>query len=152
MTGFEVIGIERASIQTIEEYGKILNHKGESGIIKALGVLHVKPWDGPGIDEEDMTDDEGDDEEHHADVESFWLEDFILQQVFVGLKLEVVASELSIGIKFFDQILGLYCSFYTTLHNEKVIEMWKEPSKQHHAIRYEKILTSFRSQYESTSY
>jgi hypothetical protein len=50
--------IDRATVQTIEEYSKVLNHKGQAGYIKPLGVVHVKSWDGPGLDEEDMTDDE----------------------------------------------------------------------------------------------
>jgi len=62
-----------------------------------------------------------------AGVEIFWLEDEILEHIFPGLKLEVVVRELNIGIKFFDQISGVFCSFYTCLPNEKVVEFWKDP-------------------------
>jgi hypothetical protein len=84
-----------------------------------------------------MTDDEGEGEGEDGatsttepEAESFWLEDSTLQYFFVGMKLEVTVSELSIGIKFFDRVMGIYCSFYTALPNEKVIEFWKEPGKQ----------------------
>lgn len=83
-----------------------------------------------------MTDDEDERESGDCDtfttepeVESFWLEDSTLQHFFIGMKLEVTVSELSIGIKFFDRVLGIYCSFYTALPNEKVIEFWKEPGR-----------------------
>jgi hypothetical protein len=91
-----------------------------------LGVVHFKSWEGPGLVEEDMTDDE--DETPPTTVfETFWIEDSIMKHFLVGMKFELAVHELNIGIKFFDRVLGLYCSFHTALPNEKVIECWKEP-------------------------
>lgn len=139
---FEVIAIERPDLKTIEEYANVKNFKGEPGFIKALGVLKLKRWEGPKIVPEDFTDDEGDDDtlvEEEDVVESFWLEDDLLQICYVGLKLELMVHELNIGVKFFDSILGLYCSFFTALPNEKMV-LWKEPGMSPLAKQTESVL------------
>ncbi|KAH6723035.1 Argonaute siRNA chaperone complex subunit Arb1-domain-containing protein [Leptodontidium sp. MPI-SDFR-AT-0119] len=128
---FEVVGIERASLLSIEEYAAIKDHNGNAGFIKALGVIKMKAWGGPGFDEDDLTDAEAEAakaalEEAGDTTESFWLEDELLQYCFVGMKVDVVVRELNIGIKFFDVINGIYCSFHTVLPNEKMVG-WKEP-------------------------
>ena len=61
-----------------------------------------------------------------AGIETFWLEDEILEHIFPGMKLEVIVRELNIGIKFFDHISDVLCSFYTVLPNDNVA-FWKEP-------------------------
>ncbi|KAE8442563.1 hypothetical protein EG329_003050 [Mollisiaceae sp. DMI_Dod_QoI] len=124
----EVVGIERPDLKTVGEYSSVKNYRGEPGFIKALGVLKVKHWKGPGLMPEDFTDDEGDTTitEKEGAIESFWLEDDILQLCYVGLKMELDVHELNIGVKFFDCVRGLYCSFHTILPNEKMI-YWKEP-------------------------
>ena len=134
----EVISIEQPRKEIIAEYSTIKNERGETGYIKALGLLRCKTWDGPGIEEEDMTDDEDNDNARVDDalVESFWLENNILEHCFIGMKLEVTVHELNIGIKFFDCVAGLYCSFYSFLPNEKMTG-WKEPSK---SIRFAKTM------------
>ena len=96
-----------------------------------MGVVRFKTCEGPGIETEDYTDDEDIVTETQVDeavMESFWLEDEILELFFIGLKLEVEVHELNVGIKFFDTVLGLHCSFHTYLPNEKMI-YWKEPGK-----------------------
>ncbi|KAK0120670.1 hypothetical protein ONS96_010872 [Cadophora gregata f. sp. sojae] len=128
---FEVCGVERASLQSIEEYATIKDHEGKPGFMKALGVIMFKPWEGPGYDEEDLSEAEAEAakvafEKSRETIESFWLEDELLQYCFVGMKMEVVVRELNIGVKFFDEIKGLYCSFHTVLSNEKMVG-WKEP-------------------------
>ncbi|KAF4610359.1 hypothetical protein G7Y89_g15761 [Cudoniella acicularis] len=122
---FEIVDIERPSVKLIREYSRAKGHHGELGNIKPLGAIRIKSWEGPGLDEEDASDDENPKTEE-ARIESFWLEDDILQLLFVGLKLELLVHELNIGIKFFDTVLGTYCSFFTYLENEKMLS-WKEP-------------------------
>ena len=117
---FEVVGIVRAD-QKAREADDI------AGDVKAMGFMVVKPWEGPGIYEEDTTDDEGDTVENGPE-EKFFIEDETLELVFVGLKMEVVVQELDVGIKFFDSVNGLYCSFHTYLLNEKMMA-WKDPGK-----------------------
>jgi hypothetical protein len=127
---YEVTEIERPSIKTIQEYASVKNIKGETGYIKALGVVRFKAWEGPGLDAEDFTDDEDPTPKaksaEETTLESFWLEDEIVELFFVGLKLELEVRELNIGIKFFDTVIGLHCSFHNYLPNEKMVH-WKEP-------------------------
>ena len=128
----EIVKMDRAAVSTVDKYSILKNHLDVPGTLKALGKIHVKHWDGPDVFAEDMTDDE---EEHPAPsadpfIETFWLEDNILQHCFLGMKLGVEVTELDIGIKVIEGVLGLFCSFYTVLPNEKVIENWKEPSKK----------------------
>jgi len=126
---FEVVKVERPSLDTIKEYAAVKDHKGESGYIKPLGVIYFKHWEGPGIEPEDVTDNESE-AEITADAEPanemFWLEDEILQHCFPGLKVQLLVHELNIGVKFFDRIEGLYPSFFLYLPNEKMAH-WKEP-------------------------
>ncbi|TVY62330.1 Argonaute-binding protein [Lachnellula suecica] len=124
---YEVVAVERASLTSIEEIAVVKNHLGVVNTIKALGVLKIRAWEGPGLDPEDFTDDEEPEMSIDESIESFWLEDDILQMIHPGLKLILVVHELNIGIKFFDQINGLYCSFHTYLENEKM-HGWKEPA------------------------
>lgn len=126
---YEIVEIERATPEFVSKVLDIPDHKGATGKIKPLGVMKVKAWEGPQLEPEDFSDDEG--PEGPIDdglIESFWLEDDILCLLHSGLKLELTVHELNIGIKFFDQIMGLYCSFHTFLDNEK-LHGWKEPGK-----------------------
>jgi hypothetical protein len=136
LKAYEVVGIIRAKISDIDEYSKALDHGGISGNIKPVGVVQLKAWEGPGIEIEDESDDDGDNQsdggvllDEESQVQTFWVEDEILKWFFVGLKLELKVHELNIGLKFFDTIVGLYPSFLTILPNEMVIDSWKEPGK-----------------------
>lgn len=128
---FEVAQIDRAEMTSVKDYSKVKDHLGVSGSIKPLGRIYFKPWDGPGLDEEDKTDDEDENPASALNplIETFWLEDHILEHCFIGMKLEIVVHELNIGVRFFDDIRGIYCSFHTVLPNEKVIDNWKEPGE-----------------------
>lgn len=128
----EIVQIDRAMVSTVDKYSTLKNHLDVPGTLNALGKVHVKHWDGPELFAEDMTDDE---EEHPAPsagpfIETFWLEDSILQHCFLGMKLGIEVTELDIGIKVIEGVLGLFCSFYMVLPNERVIDNWKEPSKK----------------------
>ena len=125
----EVVEIVRADLKTLREYATVKDHEGVAGNSKALGVIKFKAWEGPGLEEEDMTDDdEPETVNAESPIESFWLEDETLQHCFVGMKVELNVHELNIGVKYFDRVEGIYCSFFTVLPNEKMMN-WKEPSK-----------------------
>lgn len=131
----EVVQINRATTASIDDYSRVKDHLGVTGTMRALGRIHFKAWSGHGYDVEDTTDDEGEDEEHLTPppdpiVETFWLDDHILPHCFVGMKLEIDVRELNIGIKFMVDVHGIFCSFYTLLPNEKVIDSWTEPSEK----------------------
>jgi hypothetical protein len=143
---YEIVEIERATIEFVSEVAKIKDHADVAGRIKPLGLLKVKAWKGPRLDPEDMSDDEEQENTiEESPVESFWLEDDILRLMHAGLKLELVVHELNIGVKFFDQILGLYCSFHTYLENEK-LSGWKEPGKLYFSNAKTGVLTQRSSQ------
>jgi hypothetical protein len=127
---YEVVEVIQPSQETKEEYVEVKIVDGEAGYIKPLGVLRLKHWEGPGLDEEDFTDDEGEGIKSETDevIESFWLESEVLDLCFLGMKVELTVHELNIGIRFFDTIVGLYCSFHTVLPNEKMV-YWKEPGE-----------------------
>ncbi|KAM3069454.1 hypothetical protein ACMFMG_005559 [Clarireedia jacksonii] len=122
---FEVVGVELASEPTIKEFARIKDPRG-LGSLKPVGKLFVKHWEGPGFEEEDMTDDESIHAEPDAPIEELWVENHILEQLYEGLKLEVMVRELNIGVKYFDRVESLYPSFHLYLPNEKMFG-WKEP-------------------------
>ncbi|TQS38829.1 hypothetical protein Golomagni_00656 [Golovinomyces magnicellulatus] len=124
---YEVVEIQRPDPLTIERYENVKDKQGEICRIKPLGAVKLKRWVNPQLEEEeDFTDDESNDENCEPEFESFWLEDEILQNFFIGLKLELIIKELNIGIKFIDSFSSLYCSFHTYLPNEKMAS-YKEP-------------------------
>jgi hypothetical protein len=68
------------------------------------------------------------------------------------MKLELLVHELNIGIKFFDRVLGLYCSFHSALPNEKVIEFWTEPGRCHNlGEKVLAVLTESRYQHKTST-
>lgn len=104
---------------------------GHTESVKPLGVLKVKHWDNPEAPEEDMSDD-GEEEAGNinygtnSEIDSFWLEEHILEKCFIGMKLKATVRELSIGLKYMDSIVGVECSFYTYLATER-LDGWREP-------------------------
>ncbi len=116
-----------------EKRKKLLGAKdefGHSGF--ALGILKVKHWDSPDAQEEDMSDDGGEDpggsSKGMADsaIDSFWLEENILEKCFIGMKMKATVRKLSIGLNYIDEIMRVECSFYTYLETER-LDRWKEP-------------------------
>ncbi|RKF81870.1 putative argonaute sirna chaperone arc complex subunit arb1 [Golovinomyces cichoracearum] len=124
---FEVVEIQHPDTLTMEKYKNFKDKQGKTGLVKPLGTVKLKRWVNPQLEEEeDFTDDESHEENGEPEFESFWLEDEILQELFIGLKLELIVKELNIGIKFIDSFNSLYCSFHTYLPNEKMAG-YKEP-------------------------
>lgn len=86
-----------------------------------LVPVKCKTWEGPRLDEPDMP------EVIPSGEQTFWLEPQVARLLYPGMKLEVCLCELDNGYKFFD-MAGVFCSFYTFLENEKMVD-WKEPGK-----------------------
>lgn len=123
---FQVAEIQFSS-HTINQSTGVEDYVREFGHVKPLGIVKFKPWEGPNLEQLDFTDDEGTtSNKKDPEVESFLLEDEALQTLFIGMKLELVIQELNIGLKFIDSVIGLYCSFYDVLLNEKMMD-YKEP-------------------------
>ncbi len=130
----QVAKIEFPDEKVIQEYSNVKNSEGEVGYIKPLGVVKFKAWEGPGTETEDLTDDEDESVEkgkrkagEDEILQSFWLEHEILKSLIVGVKMDILIYTLNIGISYFDT-LALYCSFYTKLPNELMVD-WKEPGE-----------------------
>ena len=56
----------------------------------------------------------------------FLIDNAILEQCFIGLKMEVTVRKLNEGLEYLDNVRALYCSFYTLLPNDLMMH-WKEP-------------------------
>ena len=123
-TGLEVTELILADRQTL----KIYDHQSAAGL-RALGKLKARTWYHPGDPDEDLTEEEeqaGGVTSREVKEYEFWVEDELLQRCFVGMKLETTVRHLSFGLDFFEDVTGLYCSFYRILPNELMLG-WKEP-------------------------
>ncbi|RKF61818.1 putative argonaute sirna chaperone arc complex subunit arb1 [Erysiphe neolycopersici] len=118
---YEVVEIQHPNSHIIDQYSLVKDPNGIIGQLKPLGSVKLRYWRNPGIEQADYTDDESVPEDNELESEWYWLEDEILQDFFPGLKLEVEVKELSIGMKYIDSFVGILCSFYTYLPNEKMV-------------------------------
>lgn len=123
---FEITEIVRTDDKVEASFAAAKDIHGEPGGMKSIGVMRVKYCENPEPEDEDCSDDgldngimEGEDE--------FWLEDFVLSECLVGLKMDALVYETNVGLKYFDTLEGIYCSFHTVLPNESM-ELWREPS------------------------
>ena len=123
-TGLEVTALIPADEKVMRIYKQKFAAK-----LQPLGKMKAKTWQGDRIVEEDLT------EEEEAEAErtpkevreyEFWIESELLQNCFIGMKLEATVHRLSCGLDFFDAVSGVFCSFHTVLPNELIIG-WKEP-------------------------
>lgn len=130
----EVVRIDHASQDTIKKYSVLEDHEGNVGNLLPLGKVYVKTWEGPGHFTQDITEEEEKNPVLYVEpiIETLWIEDNILQHFFLGMKMEVETTELDIGLTFIEEVHGFFCSFYTILPNEKMIDNWKEPGKTNH--------------------
>ncbi len=128
----EVVDIVMPSQILRDFYATIKDADGHLGNMLPIGLLKVKHWDNPAALEEDMSDDGHEDRNvtngrQDNLIEAFRVEEKILEKCFIGMKFTATVRELNMaGIKYFDSITGIYCSFYTFLPSER-LEGWKEP-------------------------
>jgi hypothetical protein len=92
--------------------------KEEGGI---LGSFKCKAWEGPPIDVYDVPNTVP----LSTKEETFYVDCDIIELIQVGMKVEMIVREIDNGFKFFDHA-GFFCSFYTCLENEKMVD-YKEP-------------------------
>ncbi|KAL8703026.1 MAG: hypothetical protein Q9201_003802 [Fulgogasparrea decipioides] len=105
-------------------------HKAAKGL-KSLGRLKAKTWRPPHAMPQDLTEEElaEADSEKSTGTYEFLLEDYVLENCFLGMKFEATVRELSFGLKFFDAFTGVYCSFYEISPNE-LVSNWKQPEDE----------------------
>jgi hypothetical protein len=132
----EIIGYEpRVGLEVHEivpaEPDFIAFHKSKVGLGKgqALGKLICKPWNMPSFDHYDRPQETTDERAWRAgDTYDFWVEQYVLDECFLGMKLDVDVATLSSGLLFIDKIYDVRCSFYTLLDNDLLLtSKWKEP-------------------------
>ncbi|KAI9779392.1 MAG: hypothetical protein M1816_003595 [Peltula sp. TS41687] len=132
---FEITSIHPADSHVRELYATNFTD------LKPLGRIRARDWVRPYGQEEDMTDDEGEDDGHKKPIMNgskqkqkevvkeyeFFLEDpDLLENCFVGMKIEATIRKLNIGVGFFDALVGCFASFYINLPNE-MMNGWREP-------------------------
>lgn len=128
-TGLEVIAIhlpdENAKMGAVEQT-TVWEHR--LGRLEPLGKLVCKTWFIDDCDEWDLPKDTAKYPKGRpfrvADVQDyeFWLEESVLHDCFVGMKLDAVVMTLDGGLRILDDVRETMCSFFTWLPNE----LWME--------------------------
>ena len=123
-TGLQVTELLPAEKEVLDLYQSAVGQG-----LKPLGRMRAKTWYYPGAPEEDMTEEEeaatAAAPKEMKDYE-LWVEDEVLAKCFVGMKFITTIKELSFGILYFDEMRGIYCSFYDMLPNDAIIG-WRKP-------------------------
>lgn len=122
-TGLEITHLVKADDDVLEMYA------AQKPALKPLGRMKARTWYNPTLPKEDLTA-----EEEIAAAAAppkiteyeVWVEDEVLEKCFVGMKFDATVRELNFGVSYFDTVIGVYCSFYSVLPNERMIG-WREP-------------------------
>lgn len=129
VSGFEIVEIVQPDEETKEFY------RESAPDLQIIGKLRAKVWKDPGEPPEDVPPDYYEnfgEEEFQASAKGydfeFLVDEGLLRFCFVGMKFTADIYELEGcgGIYYFDNVLGIYCSFYTVLNNG-LLDGWKEP-------------------------
>ncbi len=111
--GFEIIAIDQVDPETKQFY------KDQSTEYRPVGKIRAKPWTNPDAPPEDLTVEEKEelkmqtkdgasgtrsaDRTNSPDIfYEFFIEEVVLQHLFVGMKIEATVRKLNCGIWFFD--------------------------------------------------
>ncbi|KAL8953148.1 MAG: hypothetical protein Q9222_000969 [Ikaeria aurantiellina] len=111
---------------------KFYDHHPAAKGLKSLGRMKAKTWNAPFMVPQDLTE-----EERIAEAKSskaketyeFLMEDYVLETCFVGMKFQATVRELSFGLKFFDTVSAVSCSFFEVLPNQLLIG-WRAPEDE----------------------
>lgn len=124
--GLEVVGIEFPDSRIKMAYERFHDSpEGMSHDFKPVGVLKCKSWTPPDFAAVDLPAEALAGLEEYQSYE-FWIEDEILRNCFIGMKIEGTVYTMSSGVQFLDSVTAVRCSFYTVLENE-LMSRWKEP-------------------------
>ena len=120
----EVTDIQFASYDVRQQYkAPAINGLHPTGKLKA------QTWHNPATAEDDLTEEEeaalAKAGQRPVETFEFWVEDVVLEKMFVGMKLHVQVYELSFRVYYFDTVTGTLCSFYSFVPNEDMIG-WRE--------------------------
>jgi Argonaute siRNA chaperone (ARC) complex subunit Arb1 len=113
-------------------------YKQRTKDFRPVGKIHTKGWKNPSAPPDDLTPEEQalrkrdssvanpvsganhQDREAEEDEYEFFVEEAVLQHLFVGMKLEATVRTLNCGIYFIDEVFDVYLSFDTYLPNERL--------------------------------
>ncbi|OAX78554.1 hypothetical protein ACJ72_07136 [Emergomyces africanus] len=123
--GFEVIAITPVDNDVRDFY------KHYAPDLQPVGKLRAIPWRNPGLPEEDLPPSQVGGAYTFSPPSAtseyeFFVDENILKFCFVGMKVDTSIWELNCGLHYFDNVMAVYCSFYTVLLNESMIG-WKQP-------------------------
>lgn len=138
----EAAGFEITAIDKVDEETKAF-YREQSTEYRPVGKIRAKPWTNPEGPPEDLTLEEkealqketrnkksggssGDNGNSTKPIYEFFIEEVVLQHLFVGMKIQATIRKLNCGVWFFDEVLRAFCSFDTYLCNELMVG-WKEP-------------------------
>jgi hypothetical protein len=121
--GLEITAILPPSDATREFYDEHSHVvKSKLGPLEPLGTLVCKPWSAPNYDEWDLPKDmypDGKPTSMAGGKEyQFWVEERVLSECFLGMKIDARVLTLTGGITILDEIRETMCSFFTWLPNE----------------------------------
>jgi hypothetical protein len=122
-TGLEVVEIQLPDNITRAAYveqSKVTD--GKLGPLEPLGKLICRTWFSDDCDEWDIPKDKYPDGMPHRAAEGhtyeFWVEERLLEECFLGMKMDATIMELESGIMILDEVKQIMCSFFTWLPNE----------------------------------
>lgn len=113
-------------------------YKQKTKDFRPVGKIRTKGWKNPSAPPDDLTPEEHalrretlskaksatkgicQDREAEEDEYEFFVEEAVLQHLFMGMKLEVTVRILNCGIYFIDEVFNLYLSFDTFLPNDRM--------------------------------
>lgn len=99
--------------------------KNKLGTLEPLGKLMCKTWYADDCDEWDLPEEKYPDGKPYKSDErefEFWVEESVLNECFIGIKIEATVITTEGGITILDDVKETHCSFYTWLPNE----LWME--------------------------
>ncbi|OBT47146.1 hypothetical protein VE00_03103 [Pseudogymnoascus sp. WSF 3629] len=131
LRGFEVVSITLPDEKLSKSFAGIRAADGRTDTIKPLGLLACKPWTHPYQPTLDLTIEERQKLAANPPVygdETFWVDEDILERCFAGMKFVGMVRELDLGLKYLDNVIVIYASFYTFVENERMVN-WKAPKE-----------------------
>ncbi|KAL8712945.1 MAG: hypothetical protein Q9220_002803 [cf. Caloplaca sp. 1 TL-2023] len=107
---------------------KFYNHHPAAKGLKSLGRIRAKTWNAPFTVPQDLTEEERRSKTVMETYE-FLVEDYVLEPCFIGMKFQATVREMSFGLKFFDTVSAVSCSFFEVLPNQLMIG-WRAPEDE----------------------
>ena len=130
---FTCIGESQVALEVIDIVpSKIITDKQQSknnmSTSELIGKLVCKRWKMPSFETFDVAPSAKTKPEGPRKIQyEFLIENEILEQCFIGMKMEVTVRRLEEGgLEYLDSVQTIYCSFYTLLPNDLMMH-WKEP-------------------------